>query len=451
MNTPARDHFVADFERVFPALPGADLPWLVRARSAAMARFADSGLPDAHDEEWKYTRVAAIENNDFVAASRSDDDEIVRSLVDQMALAGGNGPADGSLADGHLLVFIDGRHSPLLSRPGQLPTGARLSPIGEALAATPEALEPYFAEAFAPTAFAALNTAFMADGASLHLARGTVVEQPIHLLFIATQHGAAISPHNLIVAEDGAQATIVEHYVGADGAVYLSNALTRIFAAADARIEHYKLQQEGSQAFHIAGIHAEQAQGSSLLSHSVSFGARLARNDISTTFAGPRCAATMDGLYIVGGQQHVDNHTRVDHSQPHGTSSELYRGILDGRSRAVFNGKVIVHPGAQKTSARQANHNLLLSSDAEIDSKPQLEIYADDVQCTHAATVGQLDDNQLFYLRARGIDAAMARSLLVQAFAHDVIERIRVAALRTRIEQILFSRLPQGERIRQLT
>jgi Fe-S cluster assembly protein SufD len=294
----------------------------------------------------------------------------------------------------------------------------------------------------------------MADGAYLHLSRRTVVEQPIHLLFIATQAGASgalISPRNLIVAEDGAQATVIEHYAG-------SRWRSLSDQCGDADIHRSPMPESNTtscnrkrcKSFHIAGIHAQQARDSRLLSHSISLGAAIARNDLTTIFASTGCDAAFDGLYLVSGRQHVDNHTRIDHAYANGTSRETYRGVLDGRSRAVFNGKIIVHPGAQKTDAQQANHNLLLSRDAEIDTKPQLEIHADDVKCTHGATVGQIDDNQLFYLRARGIEETMARSLLVHAFAHDLIERIRVTALRTRLEKILFTRLPQGERIREL-
>lgn len=442
----ARDHALADFARTQATLPGARVPWLVSARRNALERFAQNGFPGARDEEWKYTSVAAIEKNAFLAASpQSGHDQAAAALVEQFSLTG---------SALHLLVFVNGRYRPALSAPGRLPAGATLKSLAAALESSPEALEPYLANTNDQTLFGALNTAFMADGAYLHLARGTVVEQPIQLLFIATEAGAAgamISPRNLIVAEDGAQATVIEHYAGSDGAAYLTNAVTQIFAGANAAIEHYKLQQEALQSFHIAGMHAQQGRDSRLLSHAVSLGALLARNDLTTSFAATGCDATFDGLYLAGGRQHVDHHTRIDHAQPNGTSRETYRGVLDGHSRAVFNGKIIVRPGAQKTDARQANHNLLLSRDAEIDTKPQLEIYADDVKCTHGATVGQLDDNQLFYLRARGIAETMARSLLVHAFASDLVERIRVASLRSRLEQILFSRLPQGERIRELS
>ena len=267
---------------------------------------------------------------------------------------------------------------------------------------------------------------------------------------ISTVSGVAIYPRNVLAAEEGARATVVEHYTGPAGSAYFTNAVTQITTGADATIEHYKLQQEGLQAFHVGGIHATQARASRFASHSLSLGAALARNDISTTFDAQGCEATLNGLYLAGGRQHVDHHTRMDHVKPRGTSREYYRGVLDGAARGVFNGKVTVHEGAQQTDAHQANHNLLLSKDAEVDTKPQLEIYADDVKCTHGATVGQLDDAALFYLRSRGVNEALARSLLVYAFAHDVIDRIRVAPLRAHLEQVLLARLPQGERIKEL-
>lgn len=443
MMNASREHTLADFQRIAATLPGTQLPWLAKARSAALERFAHSGFPTLRDEEWKYTNIAAIEKHAFLALPNGGEfADTATALAQNLAL---------NDSSGHLLVFHNGRHAAALSAPGRLPAGVTLCSLADALQQTPDALEPYLGNADHQTVFGALNTAFMADGAYLHLPRNTVLEQPVHLLFITTASGAAISPRNLIVAEDGAQATVIEHYAGLDGVVYFTNVVTQIFAADNAAIEHYKLQQEATQAFHVAGIHAAQGRASRLASHSVTLGAVLTRNDITTAFNAPGCEATLNGLYLVGGQQHVDNHTRIDHLQPNGTSHEYYRGVLDGRSRAVFNGKVIVHPGAQKTNAHQANHNLLLSRDAEIDTKPQLEIYADDVQCTHGATVGQLDEEQLFYLRSRGVEEAMARGLLIHAFAHDVIERIRVASLRSRIEQILLTRLPQGDRIKELT
>ncbi|MGV8899810.1 MAG: Fe-S cluster assembly protein SufD [Burkholderiaceae bacterium] len=443
MNSPAREHTLADFKRVAAALPGAQAPWLTKIRSAALARFAQSGFPTIHDEEWKYTSVAAIEKHAFLALPGGGGNEVAAAaLVQNLALNDGTG---------HVLVFHNGRHAPALSAPGQLPAGVTLGSMADMLEKTPDVLEQYLSDNERQTIFGALNTAFMADGAYLHLARGVVLEQPVHLLFITTEAGAAIAPRNLIVADAGAQATVIEHYAGPDGVVYFTNVVTQIFTAENAAIEHYKLQQEAAQAFHVAGIHATQQRNSRMASHSITLGAALARNDITTAFNAPGSEVTLNGLYLIGGKQHVDNHTRIDHLEPGCTSHEYYRGVLDGRARAVFNGKVIVHPGAQKTNAHQTNHNLLLSRDAEIDTKPQLEIYADDVQCTHGATIGQIDETQLFYLRSRGVEEAMARGLLIHAFAHDVIERIRVASLRSRIEQILLTRLPQGDRIKELT
>jgi Fe-S cluster assembly protein SufD len=438
MNTGARQHYLDDFARVAVALPGAGVPWLAQLRKTALDNFAERGFPTKHDEEWKYTSVAAFERQAFAAPIAGAIDARAASVVARFALDGDGGP---------LLVFHNGRYAPELSAPGALPAGVTLASLADTLNRTPEKLEAYLADSGRNTAFGALNTAFMADGAYLHLKRGEVLDAPVHLLFVSTDAGGAHHARNVIVAEEGAQATVIEHYAGIDGAMYFTNVVTDVFAADNAQIVHYKLQQEAESAFHVAGIHAVQQRDSRFESHSFSLGAALARNDISAAFDATGCEAILNGLYLAGGQQHVDNHTRIDHRNPHGTSREYYRGVLDGQAHAVFNGKVIVRPGAQKTNASQTNHNLLLSRDAEIDTKPELEIYADDVKCNHGATVGQLDETQLFYLRSRGIDAAVARNLLVHAFAHDVIERIRVASLRARLEQILLARLPQADRL----
>jgi Fe-S cluster assembly protein SufD len=441
MNGAARDHYLVDFARVADTLPGAQAPWLARLRADALDAFAQKGFPTRHDEEWKYTSVAAFEQKTFSAIANNRGAANAAAAMHRIAIDGD---------ETHLLVFHNGRYAPELSSPGPLPAGTHLGSLADALDSMPGALQPWLASDTQPSAFGALNTAFMSDGAYLHLKRGAVLQAPVHLVFLSTIAGSASHLRNVIVAEEGAQATVIEHYAGVDGTVYFTNAITQIHAAANASIEHHKLQQEASDAFHIAGIHVRQQRDSRLESNSFSLGAALARNDITTVFDATGCDATLNGLYLVGGRQHVDHHTRIDHRMPNGTSRENYRGVLDGASHGVFNGKVIVHPGAQKTNAFQANHNLLLSRDAEIDTKPQLEIFADDVKCNHGATVGQLDANQLFYLRSRGVDEAVARNMLVHAFAHDVIERIRVAALRTRLEQILLDRLPPVERIGEL-
>jgi Fe-S cluster assembly protein SufD len=442
MNTEARDHYLADYARIAMALPGMHVPWLARMRARALDSFAQQGFPTRRDEEWKYTSVAGFEKHAFVAGPDRSRDGGAAALANSLAL---------EQSATHMLVFHNGRYAPDLSATGGLPAGVRLTSLADAMEAAPEVLEAYLASEEEQPAFGALNTAFMADGAFLHLRQGAVLDAPVHLLFITSANGVASHARNIVVAEAGAQATVIEHYAGTDGTIYFTNVVTRIFAEANAVVAHHKLQQESGGAFHVAGIHAFQQRDSRFASHSVSLGAALARNDITTAFDATGCEATLDGLYLVGARQHVDNHTCIDHLQPHGTSRENYRGVLDGDAHAVFNGKVIVHPGAQKTNAFQANHNLLLSHEAEIDTKPQLEIYADDVKCNHGATVGRLDETQLFYLRSRGIDADVARMLLVHAFAHDVIERIRVASLRIRLEEILLARLTQGRHKEELS
>lgn len=434
------DRILADFVRASAKLPGAGVPWLTRARQAGLERFAQTGFPTARDEEWKYTSVAAIEKRAFTPLPNGARTAMPLELN---ALAFGRFP-------GHRAVFVDGRYSQALSSLGLLPPGIILESLAATLERAPEVLEPLFGDDRSQTVFGALNTAFMADGLYLHLPRGAAIEEPIHVFFVATNENAAIFPRNVIVAEEGARATVVEHYAGTHGVAYFTNAVTQIFATENAAVDHYKLQQEALQAFHVAGIHATQKRGSRLWSHSISLGAAIARNDISTALDAEGCEATLNGLYLARGRQHVDHHTRIDHAKPGGTSREDYRGLLDGASRGVFNGKVIVRPQAQGSDARQLNHNLLLSKDAEVDTKPQLEIYADDVKCSHGATVGQLDDAQLFYLRSRGIEEAVARSLLVYAFARQVIERIRVPSLRSRLEEVLLARLPHGEWARAL-
>jgi len=434
-NPEAVERMLADHALIGASLPGAGLPWLAREREAALARFAVSGFPTTHDEDWKYTSVAPILRQALVAGAGVGDADAAAGLIDALQL---------EPQTGHWLVFVDGRHAPQLSSLKPLPAGVVLGSLARALEQEPTQLAPHLPALAGQTVFGDLNTAFMADGAYLYLPDGAEVEEPVHLLFLTTQSGVALHSRNLLIAGAGARATVIEHHAGAAGAVYLHNVVTQIILAENAAIGHYKLQQESAQAFHVAGIHASQQRGSRFESHSISLGAQLARNDIATVFQAEGCDATLNGLYLAADGQHVDHHTLVDHAAPAGSSREYYRGVLDGAGRAVFNGKVIVRPGAQKTNAQQSNHNLLLSRDAEIDTKPQLEIYADDVQCTHGATVGQIDEQQRFYLRSRGIDDAVAQALLVHAFAHDVVERIGVPSLRQRLERILLARLPQA-------
>jgi len=437
----AADTWLASFRAQAAGLPGAGLPWLDRVRAQGMERFAAEGWPSGKLEAWRHTSLIFMNNESFAPAGGAGvDDDAVRKAV---AALRASGSADSA---GHWLVFVDGRHAPALGEIGPLPGGARVEPLSAALARQPDAVEALFGDAAQGGSPAALNAAFATDGAFVELAAGVALDAPVHLVFVAGKAGSAAQLRNLVRAGANSQATIVEHYLASSAdAVTLTNAVTRVEAGADARITHLKLQQEAERAIHLATIDAAQGRGARFESHSMSFGARLARNDIATRFAGEGCEALLNGLYHVDGKRHVDHHTRIDHQSPRGTSHEYYRGILDGESRGVFSGRIVVAPGAVRTDAMQRADNLLLSPRAEADARPELEIYADDVKCAHGATVGQIDDASLFYLRTRGIDEAHARNLLTWAFAAEVLARIELAPLRERATNAIRSRLPGGE------
>jgi Fe-S cluster assembly protein SufD len=433
MNTATRDLYGEQFAHLESRHAGVGLPWLQRTRAVAFERFAELGFPTLRDEDWKYTSVASLEKRAFRLVPES----LNGMSADEVASL--------ALGDSHLLVFVNGRHAAGLSRLGRLPSGAHVGSLAQALAERPERFEALLtrdAEALV-SGFSALNAAFWADGATIDLAAGCVVEEPIQLLFITADADLAVHPRNIIRVGAGSRAEIIEHYVGVNDAVYFTNAVTHIQADASAEIIHTKLQQESLRAYHIADIRADQERDSRFTSQSFALGGLLSRNDIATRLDAEGCEATLIGLYMASGRQHMDHHTLVDHARPRGTSREFYKGVLDGAARAVFNGKVIVRPDAQQTDAHQSNRNLLLSDHAEVDTKPQLEIYADDVKCSHGATVGQLDAEQVYYLRSRGMDDASARALLTFAFAEDVATRVNCAPLRARLEQLLRGRLPE--------
>ncbi len=437
--TPLADHYAGVFADLRKALPGRQLPWLEAIRERGMAAFTELGFPTTRNEQWKYTNVRQLTKHTFAPAHGA-----VRSTLS-------SGLDQSWLPDlkTHRLAFIDGQYAPELSAPQGLPDGVKLSPLSLALQQSPELLEEHLAHYAhgGANGFAALNEAFMQEGAVLQLADGAVLETPVHLVFVATEHAQPVwqTLRNLIVAGANSQAAVIETYVSAGKSVYLTNTVSETVLGQGARLHHYKLQEEGLEAFHVATHQVHQGRDSDFESHSLSAGARLARNDLNVGLAAEGANCRLYGLYIGGGRQHVDNHTRIDHREPHGTSRELYKGVLGGRARAVFNGQVYVHPHAQRSDAEQSNNNLLLSGDAEVDTKPQLEIYADDVKCSHGATVGQLDENMLYYLRTRGIDEAHARALLTYGFAHDVVERIPLAPIRENVERLLMAQLPHAD------
>ena len=433
MNT---DLYRAQFAQLEPRLAGARLPWLQRTRAVALERFTEMGFPTLRDEDWKYTSVASLDKRAFRFEPESFNG-VGADLVDELALA-----------TSHLLVFVNGRHAPALSRLGLLPSGAEVGSLAAAIADRPDRFEAVFAgdaEALV-NGFTALNAALWTDGAHIDLAAGCAVEAPIHLLFITTDADLAVHPRNIVRAAAGSHAELIEHYVGVHDAAYLTNAVTHIQVDAGATLTHTKLQQESLRGHHIADIRVEQRTDTRFTSQAFALGGLLSRTDIATRLDALGCEATLIGLYMASGRQHMDHHTRIDHLRPRGTSRELYKGVLDGASRAVFNGKVIVHPDAQHTDAQQSNRNLLLSDNAEVDTKPQLEIYADDVKCSHGATVGQLDAQQIYYLRSRGLDDATARALLTFAFAEEIAARVSCVPLRVRLEHLLRGRLPHQVR-----
>ncbi len=418
---------------------------LIALRKQAMARFAELGFPTLRHEDWRYTNVARIAKTAFRSAVDCGVD------LDERAIAAETFPE----TQFHRLVFVNGVFARDLSSQQGLPEGVQIASLAETLHENPSSIEAHLARyaSYEDHAFTALNTALMEDGAVVYVAKGVVVEQPIHLLYLMTPgtEPMVAHPRSLIVAEEASQLTVVESYVGLGEGVYFTNAVTEISVGEGAVVDHYKVQRESTQAYHVGTTQLYQRRSSTATSHTVSIGGEIVRNDINAVLDGDGCDCTLNGLYIPAGTQHVDNHLRVEHRQPHGDSREYFKGILDDSARGVFTGRIIVHKDAQKTDAKQTNMNLLLSDNASVDTKPQLEILADDVKCTHGATIGQLDDDALFYLRARGIGAEAARSLLVFAFANESIEKIKPQPVRAQVQQILLERLPQGEQLQGLS
>lgn len=409
--------------------------WLADARRAALSRFGALGLPTTRHEDWRFTSLAPLAALELRRAPESP-----------------GGGATGLLArtpmpEGARLVFVNGRYRADLSSRAGLPHAAVLTPLGEALRDAPAELQPHLGR-LARTdehAFVAANAALFEDGAFLRLPANVAVDAPIALVFVAdAREPVASHPRTLVLAGEGSRATLTEIYVGGDAGPYLTNAVTEIVLGAGAAVEHVRLQAEGAGAVHVSVLHAEQGAGSSLSAHAFALGGKLSRTEIRTRLAGEGARVAANGLYMASGDQLVDNFSWVEHAVPNCSTSESYKGILDGRARGVFSGRIRVLPGAQKTVAYQMNSNLLLSDDAMVDTKPQLEIFADDVKCGHGGTVGQLDETALFYLRSRGIGEAEARSLLVWAFASEMVGRVAAPELRTRARDLVAARLPAG-------
>lgn len=429
MTTP----YVEQFE-AFSANGGAEGPsWLPALRKKAMERFTTLGFPTTRDEDWHFTSVTPIAEKTFrsikPAATALTLSDLEEHLVD---------------AEWHRLVFVNGKLEPQLSQFSGLPADVQLSPLSEILREEPEWVEQHLGSLaqFDKAVFTAMNTAFMQDGIVLRVPKGEVVDVPIHILHVTDSNaaGAAIHPRMLIVAEALAQVMLVESYIGLGNVSYLVNGVAEIIVGNGARVDHYKVQKESREAFHVGTAQVTQGRDSIYHSFSYAAGGALSRTNIYTKLADTGSEARLNGLYVLDGSQHGDHQTFVEHLAESCASRELYCGVLDGNSHGVFNGKVYVDPIAQKTDGKQTNKALLLSPQARVDTKPQLEIFADDVKCTHGATVGRIDEMALFYLKSRGIPTDNARALLTYAFAAEALETIEIDALRLSLERNVFER-----------
>ena len=433
-NMKASDPYLARFEDTFEREGASRGPaWLYPIRKAGISRFAEIGLPTPQHEDWRFTNVAPIGRLPFKPLLAPAEANIE---LDQFHFT--------SLPSSRL-VFVNGHYSARLSSIIPQEAGIHIGSLAAALSNDGALLQKYLGR-FAKgdeNGFAALNTAFFTDGAFIFVPAGKAVREAVHLLFVSTaaEAGAAIHPRNLIIAERDSKLNVIESYVSTVQSAYVTNAIDELVVGDNAVVEHCKFQEESRTAYHVAAQHLHIGRGANVIAHSFAFGAKLSRNNIRTTLAGEGLDCILNGLYIMRDEQLADHHMIVEHAQPHCNSHEYYNGILDDRSRGVFHGRILVQQAAQKTDAKQTNKNLLLSDDATANTKPQLEIYADDVKCTHGATVGQLNDESIFYLRARGIGADTARRILIHAFAGEIIDRVRCEPLREELDRLVWDRL----------
>jgi Fe-S cluster assembly protein SufD len=419
--------YLTSFE-AFSQNGGASAPQSIRAlRLAAITRFETLGFPSMRNEDWHFTSVTPIAEASFRPLT-SAVGNVTREQIAPFLVS----------ADWHTLVFVNGRYDARLSGGAALPDGVQVLPLARAYDELPLLVDQHLGKiaSYDAHSFTALNTAFINDGAVVHVGQDIEIATPIHLLFVndASAVDGVAQPRNLIVLDRFAKATVVESYAGLARGRYLTNAVTEAVVHDGATLTHLKLQRESELAFHVGTFDARQSRDSHLFSFSFATGGAIARTNVYTELRGEGCGATLNGLYLGDGEQHIDHQTRIEHVAPNCYSRELYKGILDGKSHGVFNGKVYVHPEAQKTDGKQTNNTLLLSESARIDTKPQLEIFADDVKCTHGATVGRLDETSLFYMKSRGVNARTARDLLTYAFAADALETIECTEVREGLE-----------------
>ncbi len=433
----ARDAYLAEYARARQA-DRLGPAWLAEVRARAVRAFEQLGFPTTRDEEWRFTNIAPITTRVFVPADPAGRRAVTREDVARVTLPG---------AGRVRVVCVNGRYAPELSDLDGLPQGVEVRGLREVLEAEPARLQPWLAQVagFRSHAFAALNTALFDDGVFVFVPPHAVVDEAIEVVSVTFAGGADVVAHPrvLAVAAEDSQVRLVEQHVGVGDGVYFANPISEVVVGDHAVVDHYRVQREAVGAFHLGGLHARVGRAASFTSHAVSLGAALARHDLSAELGGEGGECTLNGLYLADGDRLVDHHTTIVHAQPHCDSHEVYKGILAGRAQGVFNGKIVVRPGAQKTDAKQTNRALLLSDEAQINTKPQLEIFADDVKCTHGAAVGQLDEDAIFYLRSRGLGLREARRLLVQAFAGDILNRVRLEGLRHALEAAMLRLLPE--------
>jgi Fe-S cluster assembly protein SufD len=419
-----------------------DPAWVRVARKAGISHFVELGFPTLQDEDWRFTNVAPIAKLPFEPVFEPTRDAVAAKALNQFTFAG---------LSGSRIAFVNGHFAPELSSVAKLPDGVKVMSLAAALASDTALVEKHlFRHARADTnAFTALNTAFFQDGAFIYVPAGKTVPEPIQLLYVSTakENGAAAHVRTLIVAEPGSHATVIENFVSLSDASYVTNSVTELVAGENAIVEHLKLQDESQRAFHIATVAARFGRASNVVTHSIALGAKLSRTNIYANLAGEGLECILNGLYLTRGEQLADHYMIIEHVQPHCASHEYFNGILADKSKGVFHGRILVRPDAQKTDAKQTNKNLLLSDDATANTKPQLEIYADDVKCTHGATIGQLNDESIFYMRARGIALEKARRILIHAFAGEIIDRVRCEPLREELDKVVWDRLEQNEQV----
>jgi Fe-S cluster assembly protein SufD len=436
--TREKSAYAESFAKLEEARKGGEASWTKRLREDALERFELLGFPTTFDEEWKYTNLAPIAKAQFEVASKASGVALEGGAVEAFAY---------SEAKGCQLVFVDGVYSQELSSLEALPWGVVAQNLADALTGehaevVRERLARY--ADYQENALTALNTAFISDGAFLRIPKGVRVETPIHLLFLsgAGQQKPMVSfPRVLIVMDAQSEATVIESYASRGEGLYWTNAVVEVVLEDGARLEHYKVQRESLRAFHTATTQVELAAASSFDTTTITLGAELSRHNINVMMKARGAECHVDGLYMVGTGQHTDTHSLIEHAVPYCTSRQLYKGILDGKSRAVFNGKVFVREGAMQTDAQQTNRNLLLSNEARVDTKPQLEIFADDVKCAHGATVGQLEEEELFYLISRGLRPELAQNLLTYGFAEEVINKIKIESIKAQLDEVVLNRL----------